>query len=110
MNTILYILFLSLIIFFIARLTPKIKLSGFGTAILVAVVFSLVDFFLGHILRFIGFPFIIVTFGLFLLVINTFLLWITDKLIPGFEIRGLKTTFITAFLISLASYVLEKFL
>ena len=49
----------------------------------------------------------IFTFGLFFFVINAFLLWLTDKLIPGFEIKGLFSTLFAAFLISLIDALLR---
>ncbi|MGY8824186.1 MAG: phage holin family protein [Candidatus Latescibacterota bacterium] len=45
-------------------------------------------------------PFIIVTLGLFLVVINAILLWITDKLIEGFEIDSFLHTIIASLVIS----------
>ena len=43
---------------------------------------------LGSLLKFFTFPLILLTFGLFLLVINGFLLWLTDKMLDGIEIKG----------------------
>ena len=50
---------------------------------------------------------IVLTFGLFYFVINAFLLWLTDKLIDGFEVKGLFNTLIAAFLISLIDALLR---
>ncbi|MDA3791378.1 MAG: phage holin family protein [Desulfobacula sp.] len=52
-------------------------------------------------------PFIIITFGLFKFVINAFLLWLTDKLIEDFEIKGVFTTFIAAFLITIVDSLIK---
>lgn len=49
----------------------------------------------------------VLTFGLFYFVINAFLLWLTDKLISGFEVKGLFNTLIAAFLISLIDALLH---
>ena len=46
------------------------------------------------------------TLGLFLLVINTFLLWLTDQLFDDFEIEDMGTTFIAAVLITIADSLL----
>ncbi len=42
------------------------------------------------ILVFLSFPLILVTFGLFHLVLNAFLLWVTDKILDSFEITSMK--------------------
>ena len=106
MDLILHLLLLGLAIFVIAQLHPDVKLRGFGTAIIVAIVYSLINVLLGSVLKFLSFPFIFITLGLFLLVINTFLLWLTDKLIEDFEIKNLTTTFVCALLITTADTTL----
>ncbi|MFT5162854.1 MAG: putative membrane protein [Alteromonadaceae bacterium] len=98
---------LSISIFAIARFLPGVKLKSFWTAMVVALVYSLVNFFLYTLLSFISLPFIVLTFGLFIFVINAFLLWLTDKLIDDFAIDSLKTTLIAAVLITLINTVLN---
>lgn len=72
----------------VSRLLPGVRINGYSTAIGVAVVYGLLHWALKGVLVFLSLPLIIVTLGLFLLVLNAFLLWITDKLIDGFEIRS----------------------
>jgi putative membrane protein len=98
---------LSISIFLVSRFLPGIRLKGFGTALLVAVVYSLADLLLWWLLVFISMPLIILTFGLFVFVLNTFLLWLTDQLIDDFEIQDLQTTFIAALLISAINLLLN---
>ena len=109
MDIIVHMLLLGFAIFVIAEAVPGIRLKGFGTAILVAVVYSLIDVTLGTILKFLGIPFIFLTLGLFLLLINTFLLWLTAQLLDDFEIRDMGTTFITALLITVCNLVIGFF-
>lgn len=103
----LYILFLSLAVFLIAQLMPGVYVKSFGTAIIVAVVYAVINFLLHRILVILSIPFIILTFGLFVLVINAFLLWITDKLIPSFEIKGIGNLVVATILISICNFVLR---
>jgi putative membrane protein len=77
------------------------------TALLVAVVYSLVNFFLGWILAFLSMPFIFITLGLFHFVLNAFMLWITDKILDDFEIDSVKTTVIAAILITVVNGLLN---
>ena len=97
---------LSIAIFLVANLLPGIKLRTPGTAVVVAIVYALVDFFLFKILAFFSFPFILLSFGLFVLVINAALLWMTDQLVDGFKIRDFPTTLLAAFLISVVKWLL----
>jgi putative membrane protein len=109
MGILVHMLLLGFAIFVIAQALPGIRLKGFGTAIIVAVVYSLIDVILGSILKFLSIPFIFLTLGLFLLLINTFLLWLTDQLLEDFEIDDLGTTFVAAILITVSNLVIGFF-
>jgi putative membrane protein len=106
-NLIWTLLLLSVAVFLVAQLLPGIRLKNFGTAVIVAVVYSLISYLLGSILLFLALPFMIITFGLFKFVINAFLLWITDKLMDDFEIDGIGTTLLAAVLITIMDSVLR---
>jgi len=95
----------SLSVFVVARILPGVRIEGLGTAILVAVVYGILKFLFYWILVFFSLPFILLTLGLFLVVINAFLLWVTDILIEDFEIDGCLTTIIASVVISLFDVV-----
>ena len=96
---------LGAVILLIAKLMPGVYIESFGTAVLVAILYSLINITLGTLLKVLGLPFVILTLGAFLIVINTLLLWLTDKLIESFEIKTLGTTFIVALLITFSDTV-----
>ncbi len=104
---ILHILCLAAVMLFIARTLPGVYIDSYGTAILVAIVYGLINVTLGFVLKLLGLPFIIITLGLFLVVINSFLLYLTDLLFDEFEIDDKGTLFITALLITLADSLLS---
>ena len=87
-NLLLNWLILSISVFVVTKLMSSVHIKNFGTALLVALVYGILKLLLTKILVLLSLPFIILTLGLFYLVINAFLLWITDKLIDGFEIKG----------------------
>ena len=101
------ILFLSIAIFVVAKMLPSIHCKNFVTAIGVAVVYSVINLFVGWLLILITLPLIIITFGLFKFIINALLLFITDKLIDNFEIDGFGATVIAAFLIAVIDSILK---
>ncbi len=104
---ILNLLLLSVSVFVVAQLIPGIRIKNYGTAVVVALVYSLINFLLYKLLLIVAFPLIFFTLGLFVFVINAFLLWLTDKMIANFEIRDFKTTLIAAASISLLNMLLQ---
>jgi len=91
----------------VSNFLPGIRIENYGTAVIVAVVYSIINLLLGWVLVFLSLPLILITFGLFNFVINAFMLWITDKMIDGFEIQGAGTTLMASFLISVTYSVLR---
>jgi putative membrane protein len=103
---ILHILILAGVIFFVAESMRGVHIEGYGTAIIVALVYSLINIVLGTVLAILTLPLMIITVGLFKFVINSFLLWITDQMIDDFEIEDFGTTFLLAIIITLADTAL----
>jgi len=106
MDLILHFLLLGVVIFMMAEALPGIYVEGFGTAVIVAVVYGIINVFLGTILKLLAIPFIFLSLGLFLLVINAFLLWLTDQFLEDFEIKDAGTTFIAAIIITVSDTLL----
>ena len=104
---IINILILSVAVFLVSNFLPGIKIKNFMTAVIVAIVYSIINFLMGWLLVLLTFPFIIITFGLFKFVINAFLLWLTDKIVEDFEIKNIFTTFIAAFLITMVDLLIK---
>jgi putative membrane protein len=73
----------------VSKVVPGVTIrGGYRTAVAVALVFGALHWALKTVLVLLTLPMVVLTFGLFLLVINAFLLWLTDRLLDGFEIRG----------------------
>lgn len=106
MSYIFHLLLQSVAIYLVARFLPGVHLRNFLTAIWVALVYSLCNFFLGSLLYALALPFAVFTIGLSLLLVNALLLWITDKLIEDFEIDDFFTTLLAAALISAVNWLL----
>lgn len=69
-------------------LGDAVHLSSFGTAILVALVLAVFNVTLKPLLIFFTLPATIVTFGLFLFVINALIIMAADSLIGGFDVAN----------------------
>ena len=52
----------------------------------------------------------LLTFGLFGLLINAFILWITDKLIDDFDISSVSMTILMAVLLTVGKFMLRAVL
>ena len=79
--------------------------------ILVALIFGLVNTFLKPVLRLLTLPITMVTFGLFLLVLNALLLllvgWISTELSLGLEVDGFLPALLGSIVISIVGFLLS---
>ncbi len=91
-----------------ARLIDGITLSNEITSILlVAVIFGLANAFLRPLVLMLSLPAVVLTLGLFILVVNTAMLALTAWLSDALTIDGVVPAFLGALLISVISWVLS---
>jgi putative membrane protein len=91
----------------VAHLVSGVEIQGWGAAILGALVLGLVNAFVRPLMVVLTFPLTIVTFGLFLLVINALMLWMVGSLVPGMRIRGFVPALLGSLLLTLLNVALE---
>lgn len=91
-----------------AYLLPNVEVNSFGTALVVAVVLGLVNAFIKPFLIILTLPVNILTLGLFTLVINAFLVWLAQLIVPGFDIANFGWAFLFAVLLSLVSMIFRS--
>jgi len=107
MYTILHLAVLTLTVLLLARVLPSVKVRSPGSALVVAIVFSVLNFFLGWLIRVALFLPAILTLGLLFLVlpfiVNAILLWLTDKLMRSFEIDTLGGLLLSAAVITIVN-------
>jgi putative membrane protein len=77
------------------------------TLIVAAAVFTLVNMWLRPVVRLLSLPLIILTLGLFLFVVNVLMLYVTDWLVPDFEIETLGAGILGAIVVSLVNWALQ---
>ena len=76
-------------LYLIARYVPGFNHDvGVGSALIAAVVFGIVNALIGPILRLITLPLNWMTHGLFSIVVNYVLFWLTVLIAPNFETTG----------------------
>jgi putative membrane protein len=97
----------------VALLVASWVLSGVGygdqwwTLLIAGVVFTLVNSFVKPILTVLSIPFIVVTLGLFYFLINILMLYLTDWIVPDFEIRSFWWAVLAAIIVSLVNWALH---
>ncbi len=95
-----------------ATLVPGISNhGGFGTLLLIALVFGFVNALIRPLLSLLSCPLIILTLGLFTLILNAFMLqltaWIGGKVGLDFRIDTFLAAFLGALVVSVVSTVLS---
>lgn len=91
----------------IAHIVPGIYVRNYGTALIAAAVIGLVNATLGSLVKFVTFPITIITFGLFLIVVNAAMLKVAAYFTPHFEVTTWTAAIIAAILLSIVSSFLH---
>jgi putative membrane protein len=113
----LRVVVLAVIMYVVTRLVPGItvetaggRYGQAGTYLWVALLFAVVNSILGPVLRLLAMPFVLLTLGLFLLVVNAALLGITAAISDRFSVDGVWSAIVGGFLIALFSWIAELLL
>ncbi len=70
---------------------------------------GVINTFIRPVIKFFSFPFIILTLGLFTIIINIVLLFLVSFLLPTFTIEGISAAFWAVFIISIVNYLISIF-
>ncbi|MGQ9779775.1 MAG: phage holin family protein [Bacillota bacterium] len=90
-------------------LLPAVETSRPETVLLAGTVLWLLGLVVKPILMLLALPVNLLTLGLFILVINTWMVVLADRLIPGLAVPGFWNAFLTALIISGIGLVLRIF-
>lgn len=105
----LKILVSSFAVIIVQYLLPGVSIDGFTTALLVAFVMAVLNAFLKPIIVILTIPITFFTFGLFLVVINAFIVLITAYFVDGFYVDGFWWALLFSIILSIVTYILESF-
>jgi putative membrane protein len=106
MNIALKIVISAVVAFALSYVLSGVHMHSFATALILAVVLALLNLVVKPILVILTLPITIITFGLFLFVINALIILLAAKFVNGFQIDG----FWWALLFSLLLSILTSFL
>jgi putative membrane protein len=110
MKFILRLLLSALAVVLLANILPGVHVATFGIAVIVALVLSLLNFLVKPLLVILTLPVTIITFGLFLLVINALIILMAGGLVSGFAVDGFWWALLFSLLLSLVQSILFAFL
>lgn len=109
MNILLQWLLDAAVIYGLAALLPSITIKNFGTALLVAALLAVLNFFIGWIIRF---PLNLVSFfllsGIVRLVVAAILLKLIDNFMSDFEVKGFWPALLIALAITLVGSLIDR--
>lgn len=104
---ILQILIIALAVMLTAAILPGIEVKNYWSAIIVAIVLGLLNYFVAPVMEFLTIPITILTFGLFLFVINALIIMLAGYLVDGFKVLGFWWALLFSIVLSLISSLLE---
>src|SRR5690606_38048988 len=91
----------------VAQFVGGVHVAGFGSALLGAIVLGLVNAFVRPVMIVLTLPLTLLTFGLFLFVINALMLWLAAALVPGIAVGGFGAALLGSILLTLLNVVIE---
>ncbi|MDR2578691.1 MAG: phage holin family protein [Chitinispirillales bacterium] len=107
------VLVLSVVVFLIAKLLPAIRMKSFATAVVVAVVYSVINILLERLMTRLPMPGILkeaYVIGLILVLLNALMLKVTEMLIRDFKIKNFGWTLLASLLITVSFWLITKYL
>lgn len=96
-----HLLITAALLLLVANLVSGVRVAGWGPAFLGAIALGFVNAFVRPLMVVLTLPLTILTFGLFLLVVNALMLWLVAGLVPGIQVRGFGPAFLGSLVLTL---------
>ncbi|WP_020605820.1 phage holin family protein [Spirosoma spitsbergense] len=81
--------------------------GGAGTYLIVAIVLGFLNAFIKPVLTILTIPITIITLGLFLLIINVLMVYLTAYLIPNFHVNGFIAALLFSIVVSIVTALID---
>ncbi len=108
MKLILRLITTSVLVMLISYVLDGVHVDKITTALVVAIVLGLLNFFVKPILVLFTLPVTIFTLGLFYLVINASMILLCDYFVDGFEVKSFWTALLFSIILSVSQSVIYK--
>jgi len=96
-------------VFAAEKLIPGIHCASLGALLGASLLLGIINAFVRPVLLLLSIPFIIVTMGLFIFVVNALLLLFVSAVIPSFTVDGFWSAFFGAVVVGVVSWLLSSF-
>ncbi len=103
-----HLILTAVLLLLVASLVRGVQVQGFGSALVGALVLGFVNAVVRPLMVLLTLPFTILTFGLFLLVVNAFMLWLMAALVPGIRVQGFGPAFLGSLVLTLLNLAVER--
>lgn len=97
----------SLALLALPSIISGITISGFGTALLVALIWGFANLVVKPIILLLFLPITLITLGLFAFVVNALLFWGIGSFMKGFEVSGFVPAFLGALIMSVVGVLVN---
>lgn len=84
-----------------------LRADGWVPLIGTALLLGIINAFIRPLLLLLSLPFILVTLGFFILIVNALMLWAAGGLVPGFHVDGFWNAFFGSIIVSIVSWALS---
>lgn len=109
MNLLIRLLISTVAVIVAAYILPGVAVDSFLTAILVAIIMSILNMVVKPIMIILTIPITILTLGLFLFVINALIVLLASSLITGFTVDGFWYALLFSIVLSLINSLLTRY-
>lgn len=100
----------TLAVMLVANVVPGIAVRDFYTALIVALVYGLMNAIVRPLLLLLTLPINLLTLGLFTFVLNALLFWLVARIVPGFDVAGFMPAFWGALILWAVAYLTSALL
>jgi putative membrane protein len=94
----------------VGHVIPGFEVQSFGSALIAAVIIGLINATIGLFLKIVTIPLSILTFGIFLLVINALMLMFASSILSGFTVTGFWAAFFGAIVLAIVNMIIRGLL
>lgn len=108
MRLLIRLMILMVAIALVALVIPGVRFEGAVALFLAALVLGVANAVLRPLLVFFTLPLVLLTAGLFIVVINAGLLYLVAWIVPGFHVHGFGWALLASLIISAVSFVLNR--
>lgn len=90
-----------------AHVVPGVRVANVKSAFVAAAILGILNVLVKPILKFLFFPFIWLTLGLLLFVINALMFWLVAQFMDDFEVDSFGSALLGSLVVSIVSYLVH---